>query len=187
MLLGIYVYRGSIVLIGWGTALVILLFIESFFIFVRGIPNATINLVLALTIITAFFVGYILGYFPKAGLFCMGMWIGIIITLTLNNVCLYFINSNPSNLSLYIVMPILAIGFGVLILFIKRTFIIFASCIFFHILSVNWSLFLPESTQLEPGRLSQLVSIVQAVSLWIGSSCPLAVLSLRHRPSYPYS
>lgn len=95
MVLGIYIYRGSIVLIGWGTAFVILIFIESFFIFVRGIPNATINLVLILTIVTSFFVGYTLGYFPKAGLFCMGMWIGIILTLTLNNICLYFIDSNP--------------------------------------------------------------------------------------------
>jgi hypothetical protein len=154
MVFGIYIYRGSIVLIGWGTALVILIFIESFFIFVRGIPNATINLVLTLTIITSFFVGYILGYFPKAGLFCMGMWIGIIITLTLNNVCLYFFNSNPENLALFIVMPVLAIGFGILILFIKKTFIIFASCTPLSMLSLNRSVFLPESLELELRSLS---------------------------------
>jgi len=74
-------------------------------------------------------VGYILGYFPKAGIFCLGLWIGFVITLTLNNVVFYYIDSNPSNLMLYIVMPVLSIGFGILILFIKKTFIIFASCI----------------------------------------------------------
>lgn len=58
----------------------------------------------------------------------MGLWIGFVIALTLNNIAFYYINSNPSNLMLYIVLPVLSIGFGILILFIKRTFIIFASC-----------------------------------------------------------
>lgn len=83
-----------------------------------------------MTIITSFFVGYIVGYFPKAGIFCMGMWIGFVITLTLNNIAFYYIDSNPSNLMLYIVLPILSVGFGILIQFIKKTFIIFASCNF---------------------------------------------------------
>ena len=128
MILGIYIYRGSIILIGCGTSFGILIMIESFFVFVRGVPDTTIQNVIILSIIASFFVGYILGYFPKAGIFCMGMWIGIIISLTLNNVCLYYIDSDPSNLSLIIVMPILSVGFGLLILFIKKTFIIFASC-----------------------------------------------------------
>jgi ABC-type molybdate transport system permease subunit len=58
----------------------------------------------------------------------MGLWIGFVIALTLNNIAFYYINSTPSNLMLYIVLPVLSIGFGILILFIKRTFIIFASC-----------------------------------------------------------
>ena len=130
MVLGIYIYRGSIILIGWGTSLMILVMIESFFVFQRGVPTAIIENVLILSIIASFFVGYMLGYFPKAGIFCMGMWIGIIITLTLNNICLYFIESNPSNLVLMIVLSVLCILFGVIILVIKKTFIIFASCTF---------------------------------------------------------
>lgn len=86
--------------------------------------------VLILTIITSFIVGYVLGYFPKAGVFCLGMWIGFVISLTLNNVAFYYIDSNPSNLTLYIVLPILSIGFGILTQFIKKAFIIFASCTF---------------------------------------------------------
>ncbi len=128
MVLGIYIYRGSIVLIGWGTCFIILTMIESLFVYLRGVPSSLLLNVLVLTLISSFFVGYILGYFPKAGIFCMGLWIGFVITLTLNNVAFYHINSNPSNLMLYIVMPVLSIGFGILILFIKRTFIIFASC-----------------------------------------------------------
>ena len=96
----------------------------------RGIPDGILKDVIIMSIAASFFVGYILGYFPKAGIFCMGMWIGIIISLTLNNICLYFINSNPSNLALYIIMPILSIAFGVISIFLKRTFIIFASCIY---------------------------------------------------------
>ena len=95
---------------------------------VRGIPDATLKNVIVITIVSAFFVGYILAFFPKTGIFCMGMWIGIIISLTLNNVCLYFINSSPSNLALYIIMPILSVAFGIISLCVKRTFIIFASC-----------------------------------------------------------
>ena len=81
-----------------------------------------------ITIICSFFVGYVLAYFPKAGLFCMGMWIGLIISLTLNNVALYLIFSTPENLPLYIVLPVLCIGFGILTVCVKRKFIIFATC-----------------------------------------------------------
>ena len=128
MVLGIYIYRGSIVLIGWGTAFIILTMIESLFVFLRGVPSEILLNVLVLTLVASFFVGYILGYFPKAGIFCMGLWIGFVITLTLNNVVFYFMNTNPPNLMLYIVTPILSIGFGILILCIRKTFIIFASC-----------------------------------------------------------
>ena len=128
MVLGIYIYRGSIVLIGWATAFIILILIESFFVFERGVPDTLLVNVVVITIITSFFVGYVVGYFPKAGLFCMGMWIGFVISLTLNNIALYHIDSNPANLALYIILPILSISFGVLTLFIKKTFIIFASC-----------------------------------------------------------
>ena len=99
----------------------------------RGVPNQILLNVLILTIITGFFAGYISGYFPKAGIFCMGMWIGLVITLTLNNICFYFMDLNPPNLMLYIVTPVLSIGFGIIILCIKKTFIIFASCTYFNI------------------------------------------------------
>ena len=133
MVLGIYIYRGSIVLIGWGTSLMLLIMVESFFVFVRDTPNEVIKQVLVLSVIASFFVGYILGYFPKAGIFCLGMWIGVIVTLTLTNICLYFIDTTPSNLMLFILMPLLSIGFGILIIFIKKTFIIFASCTLLYI------------------------------------------------------
>jgi len=97
------------------------------------VPDTLIQNVLILTLICSFLVGYILGYFPKAGVFCMGLWIGFVITLTLNNIAFYYISSNPPNLMLYIVTPVLSIGFGILIIFIKRTFIIFASCNFLYI------------------------------------------------------
>lgn len=83
-----------------------------------------------ITIICSFFVGYVMAYFPKAGLFCMGMWIGLILSLTLNNVALYLIYSTPQNLPLYIVLPVLCIGFGILTVCVKRKFIIFATCNF---------------------------------------------------------
>ena len=91
MVLGVYIYRGSIVLIGMGTSFVILLFIESFFVFLKGVPDYLIFNIMILSIICSFFVGFILGYFPQAGVFCLGLWIGIIISLTLNNVGLYHI------------------------------------------------------------------------------------------------
>ena len=68
--------------------------IESLFVYLRGVPSSLLLNVLILTVISCFFVGYILGYFPKAGIFCMGLWIGFVITLTLNNVAFYHIDSN---------------------------------------------------------------------------------------------
>lgn len=38
MVLGIYIYRGSIVLIAWGTIFVLLTMLESLFVFLRGVP-----------------------------------------------------------------------------------------------------------------------------------------------------
>jgi hypothetical protein len=128
MVFGVYIYRGSIVLIGWGTSVLILLMIESLFVFLRGVPEMTIQNVIILTLVCSFFVGYILGYFPKAGVFCLGLWIGGVIALTLNNIAFYYISSNPSNLALYIVSPVLCVGFGIIILYIRRAFITFASC-----------------------------------------------------------
>jgi hypothetical protein len=39
MILGIYMYRVTIVLIGWATALIILLFIQQNIVFVPGVPD----------------------------------------------------------------------------------------------------------------------------------------------------
>jgi hypothetical protein len=78
----------------------------------------------------------------------LGCWIGLIISLTLNNVALYFIKSNPANLALWIIMPILSVLFGVLSLFIKRTFIIFATCKYFVIFSINWCIHVFKSVKL---------------------------------------
>jgi hypothetical protein len=130
MIFGIYMYRVTIVLIGWATSLIILLFIQQNIVFMPGVPDQVLNDCMILTVICSFFVGYVLGYFPKAGLFCMGMWIGMIISLTLNNVVFYLITSNPTNLTLYIVLPVLAVIFGILTLCIKKTIIIFATCTF---------------------------------------------------------
>jgi hypothetical protein len=58
----------------------------------------------------------------------MGLWIGGVIALTLNNIAFYYINSNPPNLILYIVSPVLCFSFGITILYIRRAFITFASC-----------------------------------------------------------
>lgn len=93
-----------------------------------GVPDAVISHLLTITIVCSCLVGYILGYFPKAGLFCMGLWIGFIITFILNDIALYRIATNPPNLILYILLPVLALSFGILILFIRKTFIIFSSC-----------------------------------------------------------
>lgn len=130
MLLGVYMYRVTLVILGWATAFIILLSIEQTVVFVPGVPDENLSVVMIITIICSFFVGYVMAYFPKAGLFCMGMWIGLIISLTLNNVALYLIYSTPENLPLYIVLPVLCVGFGILTVCVKRKFIIFATCTF---------------------------------------------------------
>ena len=85
---------------------------------------------LTLTAFLSFLVGYVCGYFPKAGVFCMGVWMGLILALTLNNVAFYHIYSTPYNLTLYIVAPVLGLSGGILTLCLSRTIIIFASCKF---------------------------------------------------------
>jgi hypothetical protein len=133
MTLGIYIYRASIVLLGACSMFFALLAIEIPVIFSPGIPINIISDVLILTAICSFFAGYVFGYFPKMGIFLLGGWIGIIISLTLNNVAFYFIKSTPANLTLWIVMPVLGILFGFISIFITRAFTIFATCISFII------------------------------------------------------
>ena len=91
-------------------------------------PTDIISDVLILSGVCSFFAGYVFGYFPKLGIFLLGGWIGIIISLTLNNVAFYFIKSNPANLTLWIAMPVLGVLFGLLSLYITRAFTIFATC-----------------------------------------------------------
>ena len=133
MVLGVYIYRASIVLIGAFSLFVILLFIEVPFVYLRGVSDDTLGNVMILTVICSFFGGYVSAYFPKVGLFVLGAWLGIIISLTLNNIAFYYIPSDPANLTLWIVMPILAVAFGIIGVCIKKTFIIFSTCNIFLI------------------------------------------------------
>lgn len=94
-------------------------------------PGATDNFLgnsLILTGICSFFAGYVGGYFPRIGIFCLGGWLGVIISLMLNMIAFYYIPSNPANLTLWIVMPILALLFGILILCVRKSIIVFATC-----------------------------------------------------------
>lgn len=128
MLLGIYIYRATTIIIGFCSFFFMLVTIEAEVIYLPGVPNALITNILIITGICSFFMGYLASYFPKFGLFLMGTWIGIIISLTLNNMAFYLIISSPANLTLWIVMPILAVLFGILCVFVRKTFIIFSTC-----------------------------------------------------------
>ena len=154
MVLGVYIYRVSIVLIAAFSLFAILIFIEVPIVFRRGVSDQPLNNVIILTAICSFFGGYVSAYFPKIGLFVQGARIGIILSLTLNNIAFYFIPSNPANLTLWIVMPILGVGFGILGLFIKKTFIIFATCKFSPYFSLHRRLSLPQGTELAFRSLS---------------------------------
>jgi hypothetical protein len=148
MTLGLYIYRASIVLLGACTMFFILLAIEVPIIFSPGVPLNLISNILILSGTCSFFAGYVFGYFPKLGIFMLGCWIGLIISLTLNNIAFYYIKSNPANLTLWIVLPIFCVLFGVLSLFIRKTFIIFATCKIFFIFSFDWGIYEFKSTEL---------------------------------------
>ena len=128
MVFGVYIYRVTIVLIAGLSLFMILLAIEASIIFRTGTPTSFINVIMIINGVSSLLTGYVFGYFPKVGLFFLGAWIGLIISLTLNNIAFYFIISSPANLALWITMPILCVLFGILSLFIKKTFIIFATC-----------------------------------------------------------
>ena len=133
MLLGIYIYRATAVLIGAASIFFALIAIEAKLVFLPGVPDFLITYTLILTGICSFFLGYVIGYFPKVGIFFIGAWIGLIISLTLNNIAFYHIISEPANLTLWIVMPILSVAFGVLAVCVSKKFIIFATCTYHFI------------------------------------------------------
>lgn len=114
----------------------------------------------------------------------LGGWIGLIISLTLNNIAFYYIPSNPANLTLWIVMPILCVLFGILSLFIRKTFIIFATCKILVIFSFDWSLYVLEGFELVFRGFSQWVFIGSKVPFRIGGTYILAILFICDRISY---
>lgn len=128
MVLGIYLYRITLLLLGTLAAFFIFIMVESIVVFKPGVPNELISSIIIITIITSVLAGYVTLYFPKVGLFVLGMWVGFFLSFILNNIALYHIVSNPPALPLMITMGILGIGMGVLSLFIKKTFVIVSTC-----------------------------------------------------------
>jgi hypothetical protein len=154
MTLGIYLYKITLLLVGGLAAFFILMLVESAVIFLPGVPNDLINSVLIITGITCIFVGYVTLYFPKAGVFGMGCWVGVFLAFILNNIALYKIKSNPPTLSLIITMSILGVGIGILSLFIKKTFVIASTCTYINLHSIYRSIYQHKSIELVFRRLS---------------------------------
>jgi len=109
-------------------AFFVLIMVESIVVFQPGVPIELTTSVIVITIVTSVLAGYVTLYFPRVGLFVMGMWVGFFLSFILNNIALYHIISNPPALPLMITMGILGIGMGVLSLFIKKTFVIVSTC-----------------------------------------------------------
>lgn len=128
MVLGVYLYRITLFLLGTLASFFIFTTVESLVIFQPGVPNQLVSSVLTVSIVASVLVGYMTLYFPKAGLFVMGMWVGFFLSFVLNNVALYHIKSNPPALPLMISMGVLGLGMGVLSLFVKKSFVIFSTC-----------------------------------------------------------
>ena len=127
MLLGLYMYKITIWLVGGLAGFGILLLIESVIVFLPGVPNSIINSILIITGITSIFIGYVTLYFPKLGTFGLGAWIGVILAFILNNIALYRIKSSISTLPLLITLGVLGVAFGVLALFFKKSLIIIST------------------------------------------------------------
>lgn len=128
MVLGVYLYRVTLMLLGMLAAFFVLVMVESTVIFQPGVPSELTSSVTVITVVTSVLAGYVALYFPRVGLFVMGMWAGFFLSFILNNIALYHIVSNPPALPLMITMGILGIGMGVLSLFIKKTFVIVSTC-----------------------------------------------------------
>ena len=128
MVLGVYLYRVTLLVLGLLAAFFVLIMVESIVVFQPGVPIELTTSVIVITIVTSVLAGYVTLYFPRVGLFVMGMWVGFFLSFILNNIALYHIVSNPPALPLMITMGILGIGMGVLSLFIKKTFVIVSTC-----------------------------------------------------------
>ena len=127
MLLGLYMYRFTIWLVGGLAGFGILLLVESVTVFLPGVPNQLINKIIIVTGLTSIFIGYVTLYFPRLGTFGLGAWIGVILSFILNNIALYRIKSSISTLPLLITIAALGIAFGLLALFFKKSLVIIAT------------------------------------------------------------
>jgi hypothetical protein len=82
---------------------------------------------LLLAVVCGALIGYLAMTLPKLGFFALGMWLGFVLALMLNNAFLYKIEVDPPQLILYIVMFIFGLLFGMLSCCIWKRIVIFST------------------------------------------------------------
>lgn len=69
---------------------------------------------LVIAVLFGVLTGYLTVSTPKLGFFALGMWLGVVLALLLNNAFLYKIKFANSSVVLWITIAVLATGMGVL-------------------------------------------------------------------------
>jgi hypothetical protein len=92
--------QNIIIFIGFG--ILVLLFAE--FLITPTTHIILVWVALLLAVVCGALIGYLAMTLPKLGFFALGMWLGFVLALMLNNAFLYKIEVDPPQLILYIVM-----------------------------------------------------------------------------------
>lgn len=75
---------------------------------------------LIIAVLFGVLMGYVTVTIPKIGFFCLGMWLGVVIALLLNNAFLYKIQLTNNFVVLWLTIGVLSILLGVLSCFFYK-------------------------------------------------------------------
>lgn len=127
MFFGYFLIQITIFLFGWvaGSAFSLIYLAESY---PNSDPSPTsvINFMIILSCLLGIFYGFFLITLPKLGYFNIGVWLGAIFTLMLQNAVLYL---SKSLLAFYIVLGILCLSMGIIAVLAFKYFIIISTSI----------------------------------------------------------
>lgn len=104
---GLAILGPSLFSIGFLTGFGFLLLLFGEFIIKPTSASVLVWVLIIICVMCGCLVGYLATSLPKIGFFALGIWLGVVSALIINNLFLYKIETNPPDLLLYVLMLVL--------------------------------------------------------------------------------
>lgn len=117
---GLKIYKPTMFIIGYITGFAVIVVVVGEFVIRYDSESLMAYTCLMIAVFFGVLTGYITIKNPKVGFFALGMWLGVVLALLLNNAILYKIQIGNTTIVLWITIAILSFGMGVLSCFFYK-------------------------------------------------------------------